>query len=114
MGKVLDIINNHNIIFIMLGIGNRKGKEDGPSKFKFQKIDDKAFFNILYTQQDTLQQKLKKVKGTFAQSEQKKRTLDFCIEQLLNAIHQSISVSTPKTKKVEKKNHDGIKNASLQ
>ena len=52
--EALDVTSDHSTIITTLDIGNRKGEQDGPSKFKFQKIDDKAFFNALHIQQDAL------------------------------------------------------------
>ena len=97
--EALDVTSDHSTIITMLGIGNIRGKQDGPSKFKFQKMDDKAFFNALHKQQDALWQELEKAEVTSTQSEQRKRAFDFCIEQLLNAIYQSITVSTLRAKK---------------
>lgn len=52
--EALDVTSDHSIIITMLGIGNGRAEEDGPSKFKFQKMDDKAFFDALHTTRCTM------------------------------------------------------------
>lgn len=94
----LDVTSNHSAIITTLSIGKRPTGEQLPRKFRFQKMDDKLFYKALQSQQDALGQVLEKASKIPRLSENRKKALDSCTEQLLKAIHQSVTVSIPKTK----------------
>lgn len=52
--KVIDMTSNHRIIITILGICNKKTKENFSSQLKFQKMDDEAFSDALQIQQVAL------------------------------------------------------------
>lgn len=98
-----DTISDHKAIITTINLGTLG--LIGPQALKFQskKIDDRVFTSILQAQTDIIVAKLTVAKEFPVYLDVRKEFLDIYVSAILSAIHQSLTLSTPRTQNSKKR-----------
>lgn len=67
-------------------------------KVQFKKMDEKIFTSVLKAQTNIITKKLSLAQALPIYSDACKSNLNICVSAIINAIHQSMTLSSPKMK----------------
>ena len=92
----LDTTSDHKAIITTIHLGTLGPTGPQALKFQFKKLDDRVFTSVLQAQTDMIAAKLTVAKESPVHSDARKESLDICASAILSAIHQSLTLSTPR------------------